>query len=126
MLNTLGNIESGTRLGRGRIGGGVDSRNGRAKSEIDNRKKIDGGEFDGGEVEDDKVGKKVQKTFKSKNLSKSKNMIRIDFLTPRAKLAFIKLRQAFFKAPIFHYFDPEHYIRIETNASGYAINVVLY
>ena len=49
----------------------------------------------------------------------------LDFLTPRVKLAFIKVRQAFFKAPILHYFDPERYIRIETHVSGYAIVEVL-
>ena len=49
----------------------------------------------------------------------------MDFLTPRAKLAFTKLRQAIFKAPILYHFDPEHHIRIETDASGYAIGGVL-
>ena len=47
------------------------------------------------------------------------------FLTPEAKLAFSRLRQAFTKAPILHHFDPEHYIRTETNASGYAIGSIL-
>ena len=44
-----------------------------------------------------------------------------NFLTPEAKLAFSQLRQAFTEAPILHYFDPERYIRIETDASDYAI-----
>ena len=48
-----------------------------------------------------------------------------DFLTSRAKLIFTKLRQAFFKAPILHHFDLKRHIRIETNASGYAIGGVL-
>ena len=37
------------------------------------------------------------------------------FLTPEAKLAFLWLRQAFTKTFILH-FDPDCYIRIETNA----------
>ena len=70
--------------------------------------------------------KKVQKTTKSKNSSKSKKTIGpLDFLTPGAKLAFTKLKQAFFKAPILHHFDSEHYIRIETDESGNAIGRVL-
>lgn len=47
------------------------------------------------------------------------------FLTPEAKLAFSRLRQTFTKAPILHHFDPERYIQIETNASGYAIGGIL-
>ena len=48
-----------------------------------------------------------------------------NFLISEAKLAFSRLRQAFTKAPIFHHFDPERYIRIETDASGYAIGGIL-
>ena len=47
------------------------------------------------------------------------------FLTTEAKLAFLRLRQAFTEAPILHHFDPERYIRIETDASGYAIGGIL-
>ena len=47
------------------------------------------------------------------------------FLTPEAKLAFSRLRQAFTEASILHHFDPERYIRIETDASGYAIGGIL-
>ena len=90
------------------------------------RSDLDGGEVDSGEVEVDEVGKKVQKTSKSKNSSKSKKAIGpSDFLTLGAKLAFTELRQAFLKALILHHFDLEHHIRIETNASGYAIIGVL-
>ena len=96
-------------------GDGVDggSRAGRGRSMMDDV------EVDGGEVEVDEVGKKAR------NLSKSKKMVGSDFLTPGAKLAFTKLRQAFLKAPILHHFDPERHIRIETDASGYAIGGVL-
>ena len=48
-----------------------------------------------------------------------------NYLTPNAKKAFDQLRQAFTKAPILQHFDPEQYIRIETNASGYAISGML-
>ena len=47
------------------------------------------------------------------------------FLTPSAREAFYQLRQAFTKAPILRHFDPECHIRIETDASGYAIGGVL-
>ena len=59
---------------------------------------------------------------KSKNLSKSKKTIKTDFFTPWAKLAFIKLKQAFFKASILYYHNPERHIQIETNVLGYAIS----
>ena len=105
---------------KGGDGVGGNSRVGRGGSEID------GNEVDGDEIEVDEVGKKVQKLSKSKNLSKSKKTVRfLDFLTSGAKLAFTKLRQVFLKAPILHHFDPECHIRIETDASGYAIGGVL-
>ena len=47
------------------------------------------------------------------------------FLNPGAKEAFNQLRQAFTEAPILQHFDLECHIRIETNASGYAIGGVL-
>ena len=58
----------------------------------------------------------------NKKLLKSKNPA---FLTANARQAFTQLRQAFTKAPILSYFNPERYIRIETNASSYAIGGVL-
>ena len=48
-----------------------------------------------------------------------------NYLTPDAKKAFDQLRQAFTKAPILQHFDPEQYIRVETDASGHAIGGVL-
>ena len=63
---------------------------------------MDDVEVDGGEVEVDEVGKKVQISYKSKKTVRS-----LDFLIPGAKLAFTKWRQAFIKAAIFHHFDPE-------------------
>ena len=47
------------------------------------------------------------------------------FLTPKAKLPFSRLRQAFIEAPILHHFAPERYIWIETDSSGYAICGIL-
>ena len=81
---------------------------------------MDDVEVDGNEVEVEEVGKRVQ------NLSKLKKTIRsLDFFIPGAKLAFTELRQAFIKAPILYHFDPECHIRVETDASGYAIGEVL-
>ena len=76
-----------------------------------NRSEIGSGEVDGVEVRDDEVGKKVQKTSKSKNLTKFKKTVgSLNFPTSRAKLAFTKLKQAFFKTPILHYVNPECHI----------------
>ena len=47
------------------------------------------------------------------------------FLTSKAKLAFLPLKQAFTEASILHYFDLERYIWIKTDASGYAIGGIL-
>ena len=47
------------------------------------------------------------------------------FLISEAKLIFLRLRQAFTKAPILYYFDLECYIRIEIDVSGYAIDDIL-
>ena len=119
MLNISGSLESLIQPGKGGVGVGGDSRAGFDESELDKS------EVDSGEVGDDKIEKKVQKLFKSKNLSKSKKTVGSDFLTSGAKLAFTKLRQVFVKAPIFHHFDLKRHIWIETNISGYAISKVL-
>ena len=85
MLKTLNTKLAKPRKGRVKVGDG--SKAWRNKSEID------GGEVDGVEIKDNEVKKKVQKMFKSKNLSKSKKTIRSsDFLTLGAKLAFTKLK----------------------------------
>ena len=79
--------------------------------------------------------KNQAKTTKSKILVKSKSHdfplnsrnreVGMGFFIPEARLPFIQLRQAFVKAPILHHFDPESHIRIETDASNYAIGGVL-
>ena len=74
--------------------------------------------------------KNLSKSRKLKN-SKSGIQTRLDatgkpiFLTPNTREVFNKLRQAFIEAPILQHFDPECYIRIETDISGYAIGRVL-
>ena len=78
---------------------------------------------------------KQVKITKFKNLIKSKNHdfppnsrnreVKTGFFIPKARLAFIHLRQAFIEALILYHFDPKCYIRIETNISGYAIGEIL-
>ena len=131
MLKISESSNSKTRPSEGKVGVSS-SRAGRERSKLDGRK-LYGNEVESGEVEDEEIGEKVQKSFQSKNSSKSKNLFKsknlskstLDFLTLRAKLAFTKLRQTFFKAPILHHFNPEHHIRIKTDVSGYAIGRVL-
>ena len=124
LLKTSRSTESKTQSGEGRVGIGG-SRARRGGSKLDGSE-LYGNEVDGDEIEDDEIEEKVQKRSKSKNSSKSKNLSKstLDFLTPGTKLAFIKLRQAFLKAPILHHFDPERHIQIETDALGYAIGRV--
>ena len=50
---------------------------------------------------------------------------RLGFLTLKARLAFTQLRQAFVKAPILYYFNPECHIQIETAKFGHAISGIL-
>ena len=75
---------------------------------------------------------KGKKSAKSKKPSKSGNSPNFNakeagpsFLTPEARSAFNRLRLAFTEALILWHFDPECHIRIETDASGYAIGGVL-
>lgn len=60
--------------------------------------------------------------FTANNLTALKITYNFSFLTVAAKLVLILLKQAFIKASIFHHFDLERYICIETNAFGYAID----
>ena len=48
-----------------------------------------------------------------------------NFLTSKAKLTFLQLRQAFTKILILYHFDREHYIQIETDVSSYVIGRIL-
>ena len=63
---------------------------------------------------DDSNTKKGVKAVKSSN-----------YLVTNAKKAFNHLRHIFIQMFIFQHFDPEWHIRIETDASGYAISRVL-
>ena len=110
ILKTSKSTESLTQPEKGGVGIDSDSRAERDGSELI------GSEIDSNEVGDDEVGKKVQKPFRFKNLSKSKKLLKFkktiesDLFTPRARLAFIILRQAFVKALILHQFDLKHHI----------------
>ena len=106
---------------KGVVGVDGNSKAGRDGGELDGSG-MDKVEFDGGEVGDNEVGKKGQKTFK--NLSKSKNTVGLDFFTSEARLAFIKLSQVFVKALILQHFDLKYHVRIETDAFSYAIGGV--
>ena len=88
----------------------------------------------GGKVTNPTKRKNQAKMTKSKILIKSKNhdfpksrtkKAGTGFFTPKARLASTQLRQAFKEIPIFHHFDLESHIQIETDTSSYAIGGVL-
>ena len=60
-----------------------------------------------------------------KRSPRSKNSNRAGYLTPKARLAFIQLRKVFTKASILQHFNSKCHIRIEIDASGYAIGRIL-
>ena len=70
-------------------------------------------------------GRNEEKLAKSDFTKPVRRVEEPSFLTPDARQAFTQLRQAFTEAPILRHFDPERHIRIETDASGYAIGGVL-
>ena len=85
-----------------------------------------------GKSKSEKTSKSWNSAKSGKKSSKSGNLTNFDatedgpkFLTPDARTAFNRLRLAFTEAPILWHFDPECHIRIETDASGYAIGGVL-
>ncbi len=65
------------------------------------------------------------KSIKSKKPKLAKANSGTDFLTPKAKEAFIHLWKAFTEALILRHFNSECHIQIETNVLGYAIGEVL-
>ena len=88
----------------------------------------------GGEVTNPTKRKNQVKITKSQILVKSKNNdfpksrteeARTGFFTPKARLVFTQLRQAFVKVPIFYHFNPESHIQTEIDASSYAIGGIL-
>ena len=117
-----------------------------ASGKNDGNGKVNGFNSDGVEHAKKSGKSKGQKSAKSQKLSKSGkskgekskkppksgNSPNFDakdtgpnFLTPEARSAFNRLRLAFTEAPILRHFDPECHIRIETDASSYAIGGVL-
>ena len=70
-----------------------------------------------------KSGKKLSKSGNSTNFDAMEDVSK--FPTPDARTTFNRLRLAFTEAPILRHFDSECHIRIETDASGYAIGGVL-
>ena len=59
-----------------------------------------------------------------RSLSKNSNEA-LDYLTSDTKKTFVQLKQAFTKAPIFWYFNPEYHIQIKIDTLGYNINKTL-
>ena len=103
---------------------------------------IVGDEHDGKGIQVENWDKKepIQKSRKSQRTAKSKKSIRAKkaeasraknlgqsntFLTADARKTFTKLSQAFIKVPILNHFISKHHIRIEMDASGYAIGGIL-
>ncbi len=88
-----------------------------------------------GGADGDEVGGSIKNLSTVANLAKSKkskskaNFAKAnsgtDFLTFRAKKAFIHLRKAFTEAPILSHCDSERHIHIETKALGYVISGIL-
>ena len=115
MLKTSSNKSAEPR--KGIIGVGSNSRARCEEGELD-RSGMDNIEVDSGEVGDNEIGKK------GRNLSTLKKT-ESSFLTYKARIAFTKLKQAFIKALILHYFDPERHIRVEMDKLSYAIDGVL-
>ncbi len=68
---------------------------------------------------------KKLKLTKSKKSDLAKANSGTDFLTAEAIKAFIYLQKTFIETLILEHFDSKCYIRIETDALGYAISVVL-
>ncbi len=88
--------------------------------------KIDGVKLLGGKNSNNST--KVKNSAKSQVAKATSPGIALEtrpFLTLKATLAFTRIRRAFTEAPILHHFDPERYIYIETDASGYVIGGVL-
>ena len=70
-------------------------------------------------------GRNEKKSAKSDFTKPMRRAKEPSFLTLDARQAFTQLRQAFTEALIFRHFDSERHIRIETDASSYAIGGVL-
>ena len=88
MLKISRNTKSLIRPGKDGVEVGSDNRARRDGNKLD-RSEINGVEVDSGEFGDNKIRKEIEKTFKFKNLfkstklSKSKEIVRSDFLPPK-------------------------------------------
>lgn len=87
--------------------------------ELKNKKKEDKGEFD-----NEVVGENNRSLYELVEAKKDSSFEK-KFLTPKAKLAFTRLRQAFSNTSIFHYFLPKLYMCIKTNVLGYTISRII-
>lgn len=67
---------------------------------------------------------KIFRSAKFQDLVQSKEF-KARFITPGARLAFIKLRQVFIKVPTLYHFDLKFHIQTKTDLSDYAIDKVL-
>ena len=107
----------------------------KTKGEVDGNSVVGNNMVGGSEVTNLIKEKNQIKPIKSKILVKSKShdfppnsrnkKAGMSFLTPKARLTFTQLRQAFVKVPILHYFNSESHIWIEIDVSGYTIGGVL-
>ena len=66
-------------------------------------------------------GSKIDDRLANLSNSMKKKSSGSGFPTSEASLAFTQWKKAFTEALILHHFDPEHHIRITTNALGYFI-----
>ena len=67
-------------------------------------------------------------SLKSKREAKHEQGVFLDKefqLPPKAREAFKQLKAAFMKAPLLQHFNPELHIRVETDASGFAISGII-
>ena len=79
----------------------------------------------GGGKANDRNPSKKSKNIKSGIQTNIKAIEKSTFLTPVTKETFYSLRQAFTEALILQHYDPECHIRIQTDASSYAMRRVL-
>ena len=106
MLKTTGSIGSATNPKE-------------TKGKVDGNRVVSDRMIGGSEATNPIKGKNQAKMTKSKILIKSKNYdfpkskteeVGTSFLTPKTRLIFIQLRQAFVEAPILNHFDLESHI----------------
>lgn len=91
--------------------------------------------FEVGSVVGDNNDEEIKNLLKVKNIknlvkfqkpakNKANRAFKTSFFTPKAKIAFIQLRKAFIKVPIFCHSNPKYCIWIKTNTLSYTISRV--